>query len=248
MRCDKESPLFNCQMQDKLFTFKIMLLKVGGCDMVLGMDWIDIAVPVILHTRPHSLSFMKDGRMVTLLGVNEKPKLTVVDNDALSRMLHYRTGIVVAELSVVTVGPAKKKKEIMNPDLERLLLTYNDVFQEPTELPHERSCDHVINLIPGVQPFNLRPYMYSHDQKNTIESVTNDMIKAEIVVPSQSAFASPVFLVKTRIILGGYVWIIGGFSKVHLRAGYHQVRMRAGEEHNTDYATAIFQSLMNILF
>lgn len=41
--------------------------------------------------------------MMTLLGVNEKPKITPVYNDALSRILHCGTGIMVAELYVVLV-------------------------------------------------------------------------------------------------------------------------------------------------
>lgn len=71
-----------------------------------------------------------------------------------------------------------------------------DLFQEHKELPPRITYDHRYNLVPGAQPFNLRPYRYIYDQMNAIESVINDMLKATTVVPSQSPFASPALLVK----------------------------------------------------
>lgn len=52
MSCQFESPSFGWKMQDEQFHFKFRLMKIGGCDMILGMDWIDMVAPVILHTRP----------------------------------------------------------------------------------------------------------------------------------------------------------------------------------------------------
>ncbi|XP_075091979.1 uncharacterized protein LOC142172105 [Nicotiana tabacum] len=198
MRCDQESPLFNWKMQNELFAFKIRLLKVGGCDMVLGMDWIDVVAPAVLHTRPHSLSFTKEGKMVTLSGVNVKPEVILVDTEALRRMLHCGTCEVITELSITFAGPRAKGEKEMNHASKRLLTAYKDVFRESTKLPPERDCDHVINLILAAQPFNLRPYTYSHDQNNAIESIVNDMLEAETLIPSQSSFASPTLLVKKK--------------------------------------------------
>lgn len=108
-------------MQDELFSFKIRFLKIGSYDMVLGMDWIDVVAPVILHTKPHRLSLMKDGRMVTLIGVNEKTEVTPVDTATLSKMLNNRTCIMMAELSMATASPAAKGKKEMDPSIEKLL-------------------------------------------------------------------------------------------------------------------------------
>lgn len=46
-------------------------MKVGGCDIILGMDWIDMVAPAIFHIRPHSLSFMTDDIIITLYGMPE---------------------------------------------------------------------------------------------------------------------------------------------------------------------------------
>lgn len=47
MYCNKECPLFSWKMQDEVFSINIKLMKVGDCDMVLGMEWIDLFAPVI---------------------------------------------------------------------------------------------------------------------------------------------------------------------------------------------------------
>lgn len=108
MFCDKMSPLFNWKMHDEQFIVKIRLLKVGGCDMVLGMDWINHVAPIILNTRPHSISFMKHGRMVTLMGVNDQPCVSTVDTKTLERILHCGTCEVMAEVKMLNSSPTVK--------------------------------------------------------------------------------------------------------------------------------------------
>lgn len=75
---------------------------------------------------------------------------------------------------------------------------YPELFKEPTELSSARECDHSIELIPGSNPFNLRPYRYSFEQKNAIEEIVAEMLKAQTVTTSVSPFASPVLLVKKK--------------------------------------------------
>ena len=144
--------------------------------MILGMDWIDMVAPVILHTRPHSLSFMTDGRMITLYGVTEESEFTAVDSETLKRMLQSGTCEVVAELAMIQEEKATKEQKAVHPEISKLLEQHVSIFQDPKELPPRRTCDHIINLVPGAQPFNLRPNRYSYDQKNAIESIINDML------------------------------------------------------------------------
>lgn len=166
------------------FFHLILSFEGRGCDMVLGIGWIDLFAQVVLNTKPHSLSFQKEGKIITLWGINEKPKVSPINREALRRILQCGTCETMAEICMMNFGNAAFDKIVIDPVVERLLSTYIEVFQEPTELPPKRSCDHAINLIPRAQPFNLRPYRYSHDQKNAIESIINDMLEAETVVPS----------------------------------------------------------------
>lgn len=126
------------------------------------------------------------------------------------------------------------------------------LFQEPKTLPPSRACDHEIPLLPDAKPVNIGPYRYSHEQKNVIEAMVQDMLTNGIITPSTSPFASPVLLVPKKdstwrfcvdyralnaitiknkfpipIVEDLFSELVGSqfFSKIDLRAGYHQVRM-----------------------
>lgn len=75
---------------------------------------------------------------------------------------------------------------------------YADVFENPTELPPDRLCNHKITLMPGAKPVNLRPYRYSYFQKVEMEKIIDELLKASIIQPSTSPYASPVLLVKKK--------------------------------------------------
>jgi hypothetical protein len=142
---------------------------------------------------------------------------------------------------------------MLPPDLQAVLATFEDVFSEPTSLPPHRQLDHAIYLESGAQPTNARPYRYSPLQKDEIERQVKEMLAAGIITESMSPFASPVLLVKKKDgtwrfcidyrrlnemtiknkfplpVVDELLDELAGtrfFSKLDLRAGYHQIRMR----------------------
>lgn len=86
----------------------------------------------------------------------------------------------------------------MPADLRVLFESYEDIFQPLTQLPTQIEHDHSITLKEGTDPINVRPYRYPHSQKNEIERLVQDMLKAGIIQSSISPFSSPVILVKKK--------------------------------------------------
>jgi hypothetical protein len=138
------------------------------------------------------------------------------------------------------------------------------VFEPPSSLPPERSCDHVIPLVAGAKPVQIRQYRYPPALKNEIEKQVADMLSKGIIQPSFSAFASPVLLVRKKDgtwrfcvdyrylnaltlkskfpipvfdelmdELANAKW----FSCLDLNSGYHQIRVKKGEEFKTAFQT-----------
>lgn len=145
-----------------------------------------------------------------------------------------------------------------------LLQQFADLFQEPQGLPPSRPGDHQIPLIPGAQPFRLQPYRYNPTQKDEIEKQTADMLRKGWIQHSSSPFSSPILLVKKKtgdwllyvdfrrlnaltvknkyhlpIIdeildeLFGACW----FSSLDMCSGFHQIKMKKGEEFKTAFQT-----------
>ncbi|PKI41787.1 hypothetical protein CRG98_037822 [Punica granatum] len=66
----------------------------------------------------------------------------------------------------------------MDPELAALLKGFEDIFEEPKDLPPKRAQNHRIPLKKASQPVNIRPYRYPTLQKDIIEKMTAEMMEA----------------------------------------------------------------------
>ena len=155
--------------------------------------------------------------------------------------------------------------ETIPRELQLLKEKFACVFEEPSSLPPSRGVyDHRIPLEPGSGAVNIRPYRYPLKQKDIIEQLTEEMLGRGIIQTSSSLFASPVVLVgkkdgtwrlyvdyrelnrktiKNKFpipILDKLIDELAGatvFTKLDLRAGYHQLRIHPNDVFKTAFKT-----------
>jgi hypothetical protein len=178
-------------------------------------------------------------------------------------------------------------------EIQAVIQDNANLFVVPDSLPPSRAFDHAKSLYPDSVPVNCKPYRYSPHQKDEIEKQVFAMLKDGTVTPCLSPFASPVLLVKKKDgswrfcvdyrklnastvknkfptpVIDEFLDEIAGakvFTKLDLNSGFHQIRMKQGDEHKIAFKThhghfefkvmpfkltnapATFQCLMNSVF
>ena len=68
-------------------------------------------------------------------------------------------------------------------ELQPVLQKYEKIFSSPTGLPPSRPCDHRIPLVEGTKVVNQRPYRVPHHQKEVLEKIIQDLLKAGLIRP-----------------------------------------------------------------
>lgn len=217
----------------------------------------------------------------------------IMDSEPQLSMIYACEATEEKEMELCAVEVTKDQSN-MEPAIRKLLAEYADIFREPTQLPPFREHhNHRISLQEGANPVNQRLYRYALYQKNEIDKIVQEMLQSGTIQPSSSPYASPVVLVKKKDgtwrlcvdyrrlneltiknrfpipLIEDLMDELGGsmiYSKIDLRAGYHQVRMEVDDIHKTAFKThsghyeyivmpfgltnapATFQGLMNSVF
>ncbi|KAJ0744829.1 putative nucleotidyltransferase, Ribonuclease H [Helianthus annuus] len=276
-------------VQGYTITTDYYVLPVAACQVVLGVQWLKTLGPVELDYQRLTLRF-KMGETVHLLEGTKHATTGSVD-PLTDKELSSIQGL--GYMCQIELVQDRTSTPHYPSDLRQLLSRFQRVFQQPSSLPPRRLHDHRILLKPGAGPVSVRPYRYPYYQKTEMERMVQEMLQSGVIRPSHSPFSSPVLLVKKHDgtwrfcvdyralndltvkdkypipVIDELLDELHGarvFSKLDLRSGYHQIRVRdedipktAFRTHEGHYeftvmpfgltnAPATFQGLMNDLF
>jgi hypothetical protein len=230
--------------------------------MILGMDWLEQNNPQIDWVAKTLTIQHADGDIFLQGHMNEQLQCSGISAQELSSVC--RQGSVAHLIHVYALDDTVHIEEVTPDAVQQLISQFDDVFAEPTSLPPRRACDHTIPLMPGSQPVNIRAYHHKPELKSEIEHQVAELLASGVIQCSTSHFSSPAILMKKKdgpwrlcvdyralnsmtviskfpvpVIdelldeLAGARW----FSKMDLRAGYHQIRLAPGEEFKTAFQT-----------
>jgi hypothetical protein len=109
-----------------------------------------------------------------------------------------KTNSVLYMVQVNTVEDDSTPTTTIPAAIQAIIDEFQAIFQPLPHLPPPRKGDHTIPLLPGAQPFRLRPYRYNPSQKDEIERQIKDLLQKGLIQSSSSPFASPALLVKKK--------------------------------------------------
>src|ERR1051325_7616566 len=190
----------------------------------------------------------------------EEASVEDVTMSAKQMNLAVNDGVVVFMLYSLTEVKGKSKSDEMP-----VVNEFPEVFPEDvSELPPEREVEFTIDLIPGTSPVSMAPYRMSTYELSELKKQLEELLEKKFIRPSVSPWGAPVLLVRkkegTMRLCVDYSqlnkvtikdWyplpriddlmdqLVGGcvFSKIDLRSGYHQIRVKREDIQKTAFRT-----------
>ncbi|GJV39281.1 putative reverse transcriptase domain-containing protein, partial [Tanacetum coccineum] len=210
--------------------FDLMLVELGSFDVIIGMDWL---------RRCHAV-IVCDEKLVQVPYGNET--LTFYGNESSN-----------GRESRLTVISCSKAQEYMAKGCQDL-----------TSLPPARPVEFQIDLVPGAAPVARAPYRLAPSEMKELSEQLQELSDKGFIRPSSSPWGAPVLFVKKKD--GSFRMCIDYrelnkltvknryplpriddlfdqlqgssiYSKIDLRSGYHQLRVREQDIPKTAFRT-----------
>lgn len=148
------------EMHGHKFAADMQLLALGGCDMMLGVDWMNMHNPVLFDFIGFRVLFQRDGESIEIQGIKEACENGTVQLISCERVVREIRGkveieeyfMVMAEEGTADIGKSQGR---LSEHLNELLIEFADHFVNPKGWPPVRDCDHKILLLEGAGEFTI---------------------------------------------------------------------------------------------
>ncbi|KAA3464322.1 reverse transcriptase [Gossypium australe] len=246
------------ELQGVVFLADLMELPFREFNLILGMDWLVKYRASLDCTAKRIVLKTVNGDEVVMIGKRRDYLSNLVS--ALKAEKMVRKG---CEAYVVHVR-ALEAKDAAVRDV-RTVREYVDVFPEELPgLPPDREVEFGIDLLPGTTPVSIAPYRMAPKELVELKAQIQELLDRGFIQPSVSPWGAPVLFVKKKdgtmrmcidyrqlnklTVKNRYPLpriddlfdqLKGAsiFSKVDLRSGYHQLKVKEADIHKTTFRT-----------
>jgi hypothetical protein len=254
------SRLWGCDIRvgDRVLPADLIVLDIHDFDVILGMDWleenfanIDCRTKVVTFSIPGSPPFQfhgdKLGKSIPMISALCAHRLMQQGCEG------YLAYLLNPEASASSMQSVPVVSE------------FSDVFPEELPgLPPLREVDFPIDLVPGAAPISRTPYRMAATELAELKRQLADLLAKGFIQPSASPWGAPVLFVKKKdgslrlcidyrqlnqvTVKNKYplpriddlfdqLHGAAVFSKIDLRSGYYQLRVRSDDVPKTAFRT-----------
>ena len=248
--------LFSIRGQD--MEADLILIDLKGLDVILGMDWLAANYASMDCFRKEAI-FRRPGLpVVVFYGERRRAPSGLISAISARWLLQkgckgYLAHVVDARSDEVRLEDVPVVREFL------------DVFPDDLpSLPPERETDFPIDLVPGTAPISLPPYRMAPAELKELRAQLQELVDGGFIRPNISPWGAPVLFVKKkdgtwRLCLDyrqlnkvtirnkyplpriddlfDHLQGAKVFSKIDLRSGYHQLRIRESDVPKTAFRT-----------
>ncbi|GJV56622.1 putative reverse transcriptase domain-containing protein [Tanacetum coccineum] len=247
------------------FNIDLMPVELGSFDVIIGMDWLRRYHAVIVCDEK-LVQIPYGNETLTFCG-NEssngrESRLTVISCSKAQEYMAKGCQVFLAQISAKKEEDKSERKQIKDVPIVR---DFPEVFPEDLPgLPPTRPVEFQIDLIPGAAPVARAPYRLAPSEMKELSEQLQELSDKGFIRPSSSPWGAPVLFVKKKD--GSFRMCIDYrelnkltvknryplpriddlfdqlqgssiYSKIDLRSGYHQLRVREQDIPKTAFRT-----------
>eukprot|EP00253_Pinus_taeda_P018433 PITA_18433 len=252
----------NCSLSiaGQPITTDLYVLPLGSYDILIGMDLLEKHWSLV-NCKTKTIYYKDDlGQQQELQGIKHHVQIRPITASQLAKCLRKK-----CQIYAIQVGYANQKDKMSALGNIPVVQEFVDVFPEEVPgLPPKRDIDFTIELIPGAAPVSRAPYRMSVLELTELKMQLQELLDKQYIRPSVSPWGAPVLFVKKKDgtlrmcidyrqlnkltvknkyplpridelfdqVKGAKV-----FSKIDLRSGYHQIRIKDEDIAKTAFRT-----------
>uniref|UniRef100_A0A2N9HIT5 Reverse transcriptase n=1 Tax=Fagus sylvatica TaxID=28930 RepID=A0A2N9HIT5_FAGSY len=237
-KCGVLYSCFPLRLEDDIWC-DVLPMDVGH--IILGRPWL-YDLDVTLHGRSNSCSFVFEGKKIKLTPLQPKPievnkkrevmapkGLNIISHKAFERVANQESVVLVLVAREVPLEIPLALHEEPPEEVKSVLNEFQDVFPEdlPDQLPPMRDIQHAIDFVPGATLPNLPHYRLNPTAHAELQRQVDALLQKGFIRESLSPLDDMLDMMAGATI----------FSKIDLKSGYHQIRVRSGDEWKTAFKT-----------
>ncbi|GJV89756.1 putative reverse transcriptase domain-containing protein [Tanacetum coccineum] len=257
------------------FHVDLMPVEMGTYDVIIGMDWltkyqavIDCAKKIVRIPFGSEILIFHGDRSRNKRGT----RLNIISCTKAQKYLLQGCHLFLAHITIKEAGDKSKKKQLQDVPIVK---NFPEVFPEDLPgLPPTRQVEFHIDLVPGAAPVARAPYRLAPSEMKELADQLQELSDKGFIRPSSSPWGAPVLFVKKKDgslrmcidyrelnkltvknryplpriddlfdqLQGSSV-----YSKIDLRSGYHQLKVREEDVSKTAFRTQRLPSEFQVM-
>nr|GEX87105.1 putative reverse transcriptase domain-containing protein [Tanacetum cinerariifolium] len=239
------------------FEINLMPIKLGSFDVIIGVDWLSKYHAKIICDEKVVHIPIEDETLI-IRGNQSITRLSLISCIKTKRYISRGCQVFIAQVM-------EKKSDEKRLENKPVVREFLDVFPEELHgLPPVRQVEFQINLIPRAAPVARAPYRLAPSEMQELSNQLQKLADRGFIYPSTSPWGAPVLFVKKKdgsfrmcidyrelnklTVKNRYplpriddlfdqLQGLSAYSKIDLRSGYHQLRVRDEDIPKTAFRT-----------
>ncbi|GJU36234.1 putative reverse transcriptase domain-containing protein [Tanacetum coccineum] len=245
------------------FDIDLMPVELGSFDVIIGMDWLaKYHALIVCDEKVVRIPYGNEVLIIRGDNCDSGSKLNIISCTKTQKYIEKGCQVYLAQ---VTSKKAEDKSEERRLEDVPIVREFPEVFPEDLPgLPPARQVEFQIDLVPGAAPVARAPYRLAPAEMQELSTQLQELSDRGFIRPSSSPWGAPVLFVKKKD--GSFRMCIDYrelnkltvknryplpriddlfdqlqgsrvYSKIDLRSGYHQLRVREEDISKTAFRT-----------